>query len=456
MKGQKTQMGYCRSVKVLSSVQIMGSKQVIFGVKSDQLVPLQTFKEDILIVLDGWVGMVKEVKARLTLRFHDGSKVVVSEEVAEDLEDIRDKRDEDCEFKRYDYYPGQVLMGTVKAVESGDWSDVSPEMVITRKHKPYRMFKMTVEDINFTSLGVSWMCRAYFSSSGQDQPGTQPSFKVEGDSLTRVKMLNVFEPASLQIGDRNFYTLTENDVIMLKHDWKKMIKDQIEIGLKKKQSKAKLAVPEEVDEEENSTDYEDVDDVSDSASLCSQDSSQQNIEEKAEKKKKKQPGLATKVFKKKKLKKSKKTSQTSVFSFNVGDKVVTETLSTRSEVEVVWQDGTVEASVSSSELYPVQHLDDHEFFPGDFVTEAKDGFQPHSYGVIQEVDHIERCCKIKWFRTYTEGSHPQPIYVNTSDSSVYDLKDHPDFKYRPGSIVIRVMNSAGEDCGLGAGQILDK
>ena len=120
----------------------------------------------------------------------------------------------------------------------------------------------------------------------------------------------------------------------------------------------------------------------------------------------------TKVLKKKKLKKSKKSSEaTSIASFNSGEKVVTETLSTRSEVEVVWQDGTVEAGISSSELFPVQHLDDHEFvsflysknlrftvwfqFPGDFVTEAKDGFQPHSYGVVQDVDHSARCCKVR-------------------------------------------------------------
>ena len=55
----------------------------------------------------------------------------------------------------------------------------------------------------------------------------------------------------------------------------------------------------------------------------------------------------------------------------------------RSEVEVVWQDGSVERGVPSAELYPIHHLDDHEFFPGDFVTEAKDGFHPHSYGVVQ-------------------------------------------------------------------------
>ena len=78
-----------------------------------------------------------------------------------------------------------------------------------------------------------------------------------------------------------------------------------------------------------------------------------------------------------------------------------------------------------------------------------------SLSLLQEVDHAARCCRVKWFRTYTEGAQPQPIYVSTADASVYDLKDHPDFKYRPGSIVIRVMNKAGDDCGLGAGQVLD-
>ena len=50
---------------------------------------------------------------------------------------------------------------------------------------------------------------------------------------------------------------------------------------------------------------------------------------------------------------------------------------------MVWQDGTVETAVPSTDLYPIQHLDEHEFFPGDFVVESKDGFHPHTYGVVQ-------------------------------------------------------------------------
>lgn len=62
---------------------------------------------------------------------------------------------------------------------------------------------------------------------------------------------------------------------------------------------------------------------------------------------------------------------------------------------------------------------------------------------------------MKWFKTYTKANDdPKPIYVETSEEPVYDLKDHPDFKYRLGSIVIRVANldESGFSCG---GQVLD-
>ena len=92
MKGKKTQMGYCKNVKVFSSVQIIGTSQVslnlwscrpnkfpcnqvVFGVRSEDLVPLEQFKSEILICLDGWVGMVRNVQSNLSLRFSDGSKV---------------------------------------------------------------------------------------------------------------------------------------------------------------------------------------------------------------------------------------------------------------------------------------------------------------------------------------------------------------------------------------------
>ena len=128
--------------------------------------------------MDGWVGTVREVRSKLTLRFNDGSKVVVDNDEAEELEDVRDKRDEDSEFKRPGFYPGQVLFGAVKNLEEGEWSDCSQEVLVARKGKPFKAFKVTVEDINIVSLGVNWMCRAYFSSdsSKEQHNRTQPKF----------------------------------------------------------------------------------------------------------------------------------------------------------------------------------------------------------------------------------------------------------------------------------------
>lgn len=49
----------------------------------------------------------------------------------------------------------------------------------------------------------------------------------------------------------------------------------------------------------------------------------------------------------------------------------------------------------------------------------------------------------------------RPTFLEEREVSVYDLKDHPDFQYRPGTLVIRIANFEGEDAGCTAGQVLD-
>ena len=57
--------------------------------------------------------------------------------------------------------------------------------------------------------------------------------------------------------------------------------------------------------------------------------------------------------------------------------------------------------IPSTQLYPIHHLDDKEFFPGDFVVDQKE--DSRMYGVVQCVDHQGRTAKIKWFKTYTSS-----------------------------------------------------
>lgn len=141
----------------------------------------------------------------------------------------------------------------------------------------------------------------------------------------------------------------------------------------------------------------------------------------------------------------------------VGSEIVVESLLLYSTATVVWQDGSIESGIPSTQLYPIHHLDTHEFFPGDFVISGKEDSDAsyRDYGVVQSVDHQGRIARVKWFTTYTSADEAKPIFKGETEMSVYDLKDHPDFQYRPGIMVIRVANFVGEDATCTAGQIID-
>ena len=46
----------------------------------------------------------------------------------------------------------------------------------------------------------------------------------------RVRMLNTFEPCTLQLGDMNTYKLRDDDLIMSLDDWKRLEKNAIKTG----------------------------------------------------------------------------------------------------------------------------------------------------------------------------------------------------------------------------------
>lgn len=78
-------------------------------------------------------------------------------------------------------------------------------------------------------------------------------------------------------------------------------------------------------------------------------------------------------------------------------------------LQVVWQDGTIENEIQSTTLYPIHHLDDQEFFPGDFVIKSNplvgDSQDLRDYGVVQYMNHAARTALVKWFRTYAALSN---------------------------------------------------
>ncbi|XP_065337080.1 (E3-independent) E2 ubiquitin-conjugating enzyme isoform X2 [Cloeon dipterum] len=493
VRSKGSQRGYCRTIDMNASVQIIGTNMVITSVKSSKLVPLEEYSPDILVCLDSWIGAIRQVNMSLHLKFSDGSKCVVSNLENCSFEDADEKSRRDGEFYHADYYPGQMLVSPLISLSKANWLNISKELKASlRNAVPGKTANVCVEKVQVDSLNVHWQCKAY-SKASESGEKEQPTHLVEGDQLKRLKMINIFEPCSLQIGDRNYYTIESGDVIVTKDNWRRsqkeifpaVFKGKSKVFVKKKKEEDSTLAPPPQSSSTNSSpthsthsnpafhqvrkadaddwDTDETGSFSDTASLssnCSNSSQGPAVQEGyktlplLDSKKKKGPALMTRVLKTKKLRRARK-NQEKIFNMGPGDRVVVETLSTSSLADVVWQDGQIERRIPSTQLYPIHHLDDKEFFPGDFVVENKEDAFMQVYGVVQSVDHAGRTSKVKWFKTYSSSDNPMPSLLDESEVSVYDLKDHPDFQYRPGTVVIRVANFEGEDASCTAGQVLD-
>lgn len=61
----------------------------------------------------------------------------------------------------------------------------------------------------------------------------------------------------------------------------------------------------------------------------------------------------------------------------------------KTRLSVVWQDGSEEEDVPSTQLHYSNSLDDHEFFPGEWVIFC-DKSLDKNYGVVQSANNVER------------------------------------------------------------------
>lgn len=421
------------------------------------------------------------------------------------------------------FYPGQTLVVPLGEIENSKWIKTSAEMKRSMKRKVSDV-KFTVQNVELEGVWVHWQCKAScedIEAEMKEGGIQQPPDYITGENMKRLKKLNLFESCMLQINDKNYLKVEEDDTICRKSQWRKelssryrkmlkkedenyekvicdnenhkitltgtdceeAIKDKLETDRAKlcpitgkegqKAGKMRRNSPRRPNSNQSSTicklaesdewqtDPEDDEDDADGCDSMASDGGGSPISSSCSStvtprgSPKKSPLLAKKLRKRKK--RSASTNSNADRMPAPGDDVITETLVVYSSATVVWQDGTIETNIPSTELCPIHHLDDHEFFPGDFVlagnTDPSHNPSFRDYGVIQNVDHHGRTAKVKWFSTYTCTDEPQPTYNGESEVSVYDLKDHPDFQYRPGTIVIRVANFNGDDSNCSAGQV---
>lgn len=408
---QQQQMGIVADGTVRLDLRILGTNQVIRNVLWSDLQSVSPVDEQVIILFNNWIGYVVENSFKVTLEAADGSVLTMNDYDFLLLEDVSTERHDRCHFEEFPFV-GQKVIARKKYLRYASWISRTRTSHIYCNSQFPANFKilMTVRDVKLERLDVKWMycvSEEKVMCSAHSAPLQPPADVITAPDLDSVSQLNHFGKNSLQTGDRAYYTVKEDDVFLTYRDWQHAFAD---------------------DDSQSECDEKKADErkAPDSATVRPHASSR-----------KKEVSVSVKRIRRKKLRPAKRLDiKARNASLIPGSRVAVEIISTDTLVHIVWQDGTEETGVPSNSFYPVQHVDSNEFFPGDFIVENRDEFSYDAYGAVQKVDHSGRTAVVKWFES---SPNEPPKEKNVESVSVYDIKDHPDFQFRPGSCVIKIL-----------------
>ncbi|XP_077426111.1 ubiquitin-conjugating enzyme E2O isoform X2 [Vanacampus margaritifer] len=477
------QCGIVTNVDIECAVKLVGTNCVLYPVNSKELQHIWSFMYGDYIAYDFWLGKVYDFTNHIILKLSNGARCSMSVEDGAKLYDVsRHVCDPGLFFdEEYGFYPGQVLIGPSKVFSNVQWlSGVKP--VLCRNCK----FRAVVEEVKVLELKVTWITKSY-SPKGSDSIYPPPC-TITQENLCRVRRLGYYDHTQRQLGDRGLYEFPANgDTTRITFEGPErtpvLQEDPVVRKLKRFFKKDSGKKTENVDTQgehkseqtdgslhdnncpnnqnppdpqntqnapaehgEHDADDEAAEDTDDASSLTSSASSTASSQSGGlGTNRKKSIPLSIRNLKRKHKKRRTKFSR----EFKPGDSVAVEVVSTKTTADVLWKDGRVEKGIRSNDLIPIQHLDGHEFCPGDFVVDKRPQVLQDTgvYGVIQSGDHMGRTCVVKWIKLNATSDDVEVIGVE-EDVSVYDITDHPDFHFRTTDIVIRIWNSeVGEnDC----------
>uniref|UniRef100_A0A8C7Y6H6 (E3-independent) E2 ubiquitin-conjugating enzyme n=1 Tax=Oryzias sinensis TaxID=183150 RepID=A0A8C7Y6H6_9TELE len=479
------QCGIVTNIDIECAVKLVGTSCILYPVNSKELQHIWSFMYGDYIDFDFWLGKVYDLTNHIILKLSNGARCSMSMEDGAKLYDVCPHVSDSGLFfdEAYGFYPGQVLIGPAKVFSNVQWlSGVKP--VLSRKCK----FRVVVEEVKVVELKVTWITKSY-SPIGSDSVYPPPS-TITQEHLWRVRRLGYYDHTQRQLGERALYvfpakgdatritcdgpegaSVLPEDPVARKLKWifKKDSGKKSENAETQGEHKSEAAetqnpnnngpvaplqnqldpqntnnaASEHVEQDADDEAAEDTDDTSSLTSSASSTASSQSGGLGTNRKK--SIPLSIRNLKRKHKKKRTKFSR----EFKPGDRVAVEVVSTKTTADVMWKDGRVEKGIRSNDLIPIQHLDSHEFCPGDFVVDKRPQAlqDPGVYGVIQSGDHRGRTCVVKWIKLCSTGDDVEVLGVE-EDVSVYDIADHPDFHFRTTDIVIRIWNSENRqsDC----------
>jgi ubiquitin-conjugating enzyme E2 O len=91
-------------------------------------------------------------------------------------------------------------------------------------------------------------------------------------------------------------------------------------------------------------------------------------------------------------------------------------------VDVLWEDGSVEKNINSNDLVSIQHVSDQDFLPEDIIQLKED---ENKIGFVKSVDSKSKTCKVKW-------EEEEEVEL----MSIYDLKESKHHQFTLGSVVM--------------------
>ena len=416
---QGGQLGFVSACKVKLSLKILGTNKMITDVDADDFISTFPVQDNDVIIYKDWLGYVNQSDYVVIVQAPNGVLFNLTDFQYRSLEKVNNETRDELHFESLPYV-GELLLAESRQLDDCKIhkSPSDADGAVTQFSLPFikigskRKVLLQVKNVCLSKIEVRWICSRP-STANEALDSIKPSDSIEEETINSIKPVNHFKSNNLQTSDRGYYVIKESDSIISYDDWSCTF-----------------------DEDESS-------EPSATASMPpSSTTGEHNSYHIRHRHKKRRPSLPVSKAPQKKYKPRKAKIQTPV-DMSPGSKVAVEIIATQMSATVTWQDGSVEEDISSVDLYPVHHVNDHEFFPGDFVVENKDDFEFSTYGVIQEVCRAERTAIVNWFKILL----PSEISVaeKTETVSVYDIKDHPDFQYRPGSIVMRIDNRRTTD-----------
>lgn len=458
---QKAEFGYCKDIEMTTTIKILGTNKVIENIDCMELLCLtDNIVPDSLCVFDSWIGYIRNIRLKMTLKCADGSLCVVNDEDLDNFVDLFVNPDgKISDFEKDDFYVGQLLYGPKKDLKNAKWINQTQKMKSFINSIGNDKIRVTVKEVIINNVSVVWLtcvnsnlfinnnnttansCETK-ANSGDNVPKEESNKKVpfsyhriHGDDLKRIKCLNYFQNYSLQVGDHCYYDLKSDDKMITEDEWRGKQFDKFKHG--KEEAAGKKTIRKSSSSGSNSSF------VNSFSNSC-----KRRIE------------FSMSPFKKMNLRRADKRNRTPLIlpiQLKPGCRYPIDILSTKTIVTVVWQSSLIEQKVDANLLYPVHHIDSHDFFPGDYVCEVSSIHNYSKFGVVQKVDHDKRIASVNWFEQSNSCLSIQndctPKLIEQESLSVYDIKDHNEFDFRMGCCVFKLSERKGDFANVG--QVID-